>query len=631
MALGDQMDGEDEEELVPYLQSVEIDLDIAMEGKFHHFVHQDKNDEDGNLASVRELKEGPSSGNVSQGRTTITDRGPSILMKMGATRSLAQLCSPEDKPPADPAHIDDSTEPVEATPVPVMRVFILCILLMCDGISTYILFPFVAYMIVDFGLVDDVRESGYYAGFLVSAFAGAQFCSSFFWGRLSDKKGRRPVILGGMTGTVIAMFVFGMSQNIWMAIASRSIHGLLNGNVGVIKTYLGEITDSTNKARSFSAIGFAAGFGRLIGPLIGGLLYKPIDTFPGLIHKGSLFDTHPHLLPCLVGNLFSITGITLGFFFLKETLVLKTKRKSKKKYARLDGETGVAHSDDDTIATDSDAMELQVIDSVGDDNELRSLDVGAASLDDDGMTMCEEGSSGAQFSHNDDGDDESDEEREEVGIMTILMTKEVFLSCGCYGILGWVTIMYDELFTLLIETKASHHGLGFTAAQVGYIGCLAGICMISFQILIYPRIANRFGPLMCFRFAALGLCPLFTLFPNFTYITTFHNDLLTYLTLVPFVVWRFWFGITCFTSIFILISNSCENRYLGQVNGMGQSLVALGRALGPGPAAWLYSYTVVHLDYRLMWLFIGTFTAVMTFMAFKLDRDKIDPKPASKG
>jgi MFS family permease len=68
-------------------------------------------------------------------------------------------------------------------------------------------------------------------------------------GRVSDYLGRRPVLLIGLFGNFLMIFLFGWSTSLWFAILSRSLNGFLNGNVGVAKTYLAEITDDTNAAK----------------------------------------------------------------------------------------------------------------------------------------------------------------------------------------------------------------------------------------------------------------------------------------------------------------------------------------------------------------------------------------------
>jgi MFS family permease len=69
------------------------------------------------------------------------------------------------------------------------------------------------------------------------------------WGYLSDRIGRRPVILYGLMGTTITSILFGLSQSFAWAMTVRIMAGLVNGNIGVMKSMLGEITDVTNQGK----------------------------------------------------------------------------------------------------------------------------------------------------------------------------------------------------------------------------------------------------------------------------------------------------------------------------------------------------------------------------------------------
>ena len=82
---------------------------------------------------------------------------------------------------------------------------------------------------------------GQKAGYLGSAYFIGNFAGSMTWGWLSDILGRRPVMLLGICGTIFSELLFGFSQNFGWAIAGRFLWGLLNGNLGVVKTYLSEV------------------------------------------------------------------------------------------------------------------------------------------------------------------------------------------------------------------------------------------------------------------------------------------------------------------------------------------------------------------------------------------------------
>ncbi|KAJ3214167.1 hypothetical protein HK099_007003 [Clydaea vesicula] len=118
-------------------------------------------------------------------------------------------------------------------------------------------------MVRDFGLGTE-EEIGFYVGFIASSFSLAQLMTSILWGWLSDRVGRRPVLLTGLIGNAIATLSFGVSKNLIWAILSRAACGFLNGNIGVAKSVLGEITDKTNQAFGFSLFGLVWGFGMIL-------------------------------------------------------------------------------------------------------------------------------------------------------------------------------------------------------------------------------------------------------------------------------------------------------------------------------------------------------------------------------
>lgn len=93
------------------------------------------------------------------------------------------------------------------------------------------IFPYVYYMIRDFKVTQNDSEISVYAGMVTSAFAFAEFSSGVAWGRLSDKIGRKPVLLTGLAGTALSMLVFGFAPSLPVALLARALGGLLNGYV----------------------------------------------------------------------------------------------------------------------------------------------------------------------------------------------------------------------------------------------------------------------------------------------------------------------------------------------------------------------------------------------------------------
>ena len=94
-------------------------------------------------------------------------------------------------------------------------------------------------MIKSFNVPKD--DIAFWVGITAASFSFSQFTSSVFWGRVSDRFGRKATILFGLSGTLISSLLFGLSKSITHAIAARCLSGLLNGNVGILRTFVAEI------------------------------------------------------------------------------------------------------------------------------------------------------------------------------------------------------------------------------------------------------------------------------------------------------------------------------------------------------------------------------------------------------
>ncbi len=97
-------------------------------------------------------------------------------------------------------------------------------------------------------------NAAFYSGIFIAVFPFAETLTAFMWGSLSDRIGRKPVLLIGCTGTLISLLLIGFSSNIWIAVIGRLIGGLLNGNVAVVQTIVNDlIVDPKHEGASSSA------------------------------------------------------------------------------------------------------------------------------------------------------------------------------------------------------------------------------------------------------------------------------------------------------------------------------------------------------------------------------------------
>ncbi len=114
-------------------------------------------------------------------------------------------------------------------------------------------------------------------GYLDSAFFVGAFSASIIWTRLSDRWGRRPIIILGLSGALFLSLAFGLSVNFPMAMTVRFLWGALDGNIGVVKTLIGDLAKSGNQAYAYSILGALGGMGRLTGAPLSPLTNTPTD------------------------------------------------------------------------------------------------------------------------------------------------------------------------------------------------------------------------------------------------------------------------------------------------------------------------------------------------------------------
>ncbi|KAG1852064.1 MFS general substrate transporter, partial [Suillus tomentosus] len=214
------------------------------------------------------------------------------------------------------------------TPLPKLQIGILITLQLAEPIASTSILPYINQLIRELGITGgDDAAVGYYAGIIESLFFVAQALMVLRWGRLSDRIGRKPVLVIGLSGACISILCFGLSTTFWSLVISRCLCGLLNGNAGVMKTMMGELTDSTNMAQAFALFPFVWCIGSFIGPLIGGTLARPQDRWPVLFANG-FWEKFPYFLPCAVAACLFVLAVLMMSIFLEETLPTKRRPKS---------------------------------------------------------------------------------------------------------------------------------------------------------------------------------------------------------------------------------------------------------------------------------------------------------------
>ena len=133
--------------------------------------------------------------------------------------------------------------------------------------------------------------------------------------------GRRPTLLYGTLGTALSMCLFGFSRSMRTALLARFLTGALNANVAIVKTYLGEICDTSTVARGFALLSLTWGTGCIVAPMLGGYLSEPATQFPAVFGGIPFFIEFPYVLPALVSVGVALTAFVVGIVWLPETEV----------------------------------------------------------------------------------------------------------------------------------------------------------------------------------------------------------------------------------------------------------------------------------------------------------------------
>jgi DHA1 family tetracycline resistance protein-like MFS transporter len=157
-----------------------------------------------------------------------------------------------------------------------------------------IIFVTVFIDLVGFGIVIPVlplyaqrmHASDLVIGLLLGIYSAMQFIFAPILGRLSDKYGRRPILLFSILGTSLGFLVMGLAGALWLLFVARIIDGITGGNISTAQAYIADVTPPEKRSSGMGLIGAAFGLGFIFGPMIGGLLSRISLGAPFLFAAG---------------------------------------------------------------------------------------------------------------------------------------------------------------------------------------------------------------------------------------------------------------------------------------------------------------------------------------------------------
>lgn len=192
------------------------------------------------------------------------------------------------------------------------KIAIISLVMLVNALGYGIMIPLVYPYAKHFGMTPTM------VGMLFASFSIAQFIATPIMGRLSDKYGRKPLLLISVFGTSISLAMFAMAQSIPMLFFARILDGFTGGNNSIAQAIVADSSEGKERAKAFGFLGAAFGVGFLFGPAIGGLL-------------GGYNITYPFWFAAAL----ALLAVLLGFFFLEETLPEKNRQNKNKPFFKL--------------------------------------------------------------------------------------------------------------------------------------------------------------------------------------------------------------------------------------------------------------------------------------------------------
>ncbi|WOH13518.1 hypothetical protein DCAR_0833028 [Daucus carota subsp. sativus] len=411
--------------------------------------------------------------------------------------------------------------------VPYKEILVIWVVVLASALPISSLFPFLYFMVRDFNIAKEEEDISYYAGYVGSTLMLGRALTSVFWGMVADRYGRKVVIIFGTFSVVVLNTLFGLSINLWMAIATRFLLGSLNGLLGPIKAYAIELVRCEYQALALSTVSTAWGAGLIIGPALGGFFAQPADKFPVLFSQESVFGRFPYFLPCLVISLLALV-VAIACLWLPETLHMPEFHKLQR------------HDSLEKLESAYGSEEKYMSDNIKTDSSE-----------------------------------------------SLYKNWPLMSSILVYCVFSLHDMAYTEIFSLWAVSPRKLGGLNFSTDGVGKTLAFSGLGLLVFQLFVFPQLERRVGFIILARVSGLATIPLLT---SYSYIALLSGVTLTVLLTCASVLKNI-LSVSIITGIFILQNRAVDQHQRGAANGIAMTAMSLFKAIGPAGGGAILSWS----------------------------------------
>ncbi|ELZ91578.1 arabinose efflux permease family protein [Haloferax mucosum ATCC BAA-1512] len=182
-----------------------------------------------------------------------------------------------------------------------------------DLLGFGILIPVIPLYALSFGATEFVGS------LLIASYSAMQFLAAPFLGRISDARGRRPVLLLSLSGSVIAWLLFGVAGSLTVLFVARMLAGAMGGNIATAQAYIADITAAEDRAKGLGLLGAAFGLGFVFGPALGGFFASEPVIAAARSVLPAFVPVSEFSLPSFAAALITGCNLVVAFFVLPES------------------------------------------------------------------------------------------------------------------------------------------------------------------------------------------------------------------------------------------------------------------------------------------------------------------------
>ncbi|KAF6748560.1 major facilitator superfamily domain-containing protein [Ephemerocybe angulata] len=459
--------------------------------------------------------------------------------------------SEEGQPkPVPSAVVVEERRKGERTPLPKLQLAVVFLVQFSEPVTAMVIYPFVNQLVRETGITGGNEaktdlgrythtHTGYYAGIIESTFFLSETLTVLAWGWLSDQVGRKPVLIMGPLGLSFAMLGFGLSKTFWPLVLFRTLQGFFNGNIGVSKSVIAEITDSTNIGDAYAPTPLMWSCGTTLGPVLGGLLSNPATQWPDTFGKIAFLRQYPYFLPCAAASFLAFVSFAVSFIAMKETNQEPPSSPTPSPPQATEPPTPPGTHSEPTPGQDSDT-------------------------------------------------------EAKVPPITDLLVPDYIATVLNYGFFSFLDLSASALIPLVYSTPIEYGGLGMDPFTIGVIMGTYGISKGVLLALFLGKTVRRYGPTKLIQTSIFAQFVSMSAFPVANLLARRAGGADARVACAIFLQYLTRTMVTpCYSLMTILVVRSCPNKLLlGSANGVAQTLTSASRVFAPAIASSLFSLSV---------------------------------------